>query len=256
MKAFKAFNTDFTCLEFQFEVGKTYIHEGDVEICKSGFHACVNPLDVLNYYSLVGDDGITPKFAEVELGGDISKTSDGDSKVAAGSIEIKRELNLGGFIGVAVGFMMESAASGNDSNLAASGNESKLAASGDESKLAASGYYSNLAASGNYSNLAASGYASNLAASGYASNLAATGDDSKLAASGDASRLAASGDDSVVAGIGIGSTASCGENGMIILVYVDVNGRYRSATAYAGEDGIKPNVTYRVDNTGTFIKVA
>lgn len=50
MKAYKGFDKNMQCHGFQFEEGKTY-HEDEAELCKRGFHACENPLDVFGYYS-------------------------------------------------------------------------------------------------------------------------------------------------------------------------------------------------------------
>lgn len=90
--AYKAFNKDFTCRNFQFEVGKTYEQEGKISVCNKGFHACENPFDVLNYYELTES-----KFAEVELSGD-TDTHEDDSKIAASKVTIKAELKLPEFI--------------------------------------------------------------------------------------------------------------------------------------------------------------
>jgi len=67
VKAYKAFNHDWTCRGFQFKVGETYQHPGNVKLCHAGFHACEAPLDILGYYPP------TAQFAEVELGGKLEE---------------------------------------------------------------------------------------------------------------------------------------------------------------------------------------
>jgi hypothetical protein len=220
--AWKGTDKNLQCLGFQFEVGKTYTHEGSVAACSSGFHACRNPMDVWSYYPL-GDGN---RFFRVQLSGKTSE-HDGDTKIAAETIYVETEVTLGEMIKAGVKHTIDAtlseakderflAASGNYSQLAASGYSSRLAASGYSSQLAASGYSSQLAASGDSSRLAASGNYSQLAASGYSSRLAASGDSSQLAASGDSSQLAASGNYSQLAASGYSSRlAASGENSVI-----------------------------------------
>ena len=230
IRAYKAFDQNMQCRGFQFEVGKTYEHDGPVKACESGFHACENPLDVWSYYPL------DSRYAVVELGGDVSR-HDGDSKIAAARITISAEIALTQIISDGIAYLMGRC----------------QGARGDNSQLAASGNGSRLAASGNGSQLAASGYDSRLAASGYRSKLAASGDDSQLAASGDRSQLAASGENCVCVAASPGSTARAGAGGAIALTYHDGK-RYRIAVAYVGENGIEPNVDYRVTDAGEFVK--
>jgi hypothetical protein len=227
--AVKGFDKDLKCLGFQYEIGKTYEHGGPVHLCASGFHSIDgNPLDVLDFYPLIADDGSLNRFASVVASGEIKR--DDSSKICSARIAVGAELKIPDLIASAVKFVIgackgtsgdlvqaasgyssqlaasghysQLAASGHYSQLAASGDYSQLAASGNSSKLAASGHYSQLAASGHYSQLAASGYSSQLAASGDYSQLAASGHSSKLAASGRSSKLAASGDSSQMAASG------------------------------------------------------
>lgn len=47
---YKATNADMSCNRFQFELGVWYEHEGELELCKSGFHFCKHPSGVWAYY--------------------------------------------------------------------------------------------------------------------------------------------------------------------------------------------------------------
>lgn len=34
MKGYKGFNKDLTCRDYQFEIGKEFVHEGKIELCR------------------------------------------------------------------------------------------------------------------------------------------------------------------------------------------------------------------------------
>ena len=91
MKAYKGFNRDMTCRNFQFEAGKTY-EEENAKLCDSGFHACVDPLDCFNYYH-PGQS----VYREVELDDNGERHTD-DSKVCGKKITIGAEIGLPGII--------------------------------------------------------------------------------------------------------------------------------------------------------------
>ena len=94
--AFKAFNEDFTCRSFQYEVSKSYHMDGEIVICKRGFHACKNPLDIFEYYPIFNS-----KIAIVKLWGDVDLQLGIDhpamkiynGKLCASDIYIEKELN-------------------------------------------------------------------------------------------------------------------------------------------------------------------
>lgn len=86
VKGYKVFEPNWTCRGFQYEVGKTYKHEGDIEICKAGFHFCQKIADCFCYYSFDSKN----KIAEVEAIGLIK--TDGN-KTVTNKIRIVREIS-------------------------------------------------------------------------------------------------------------------------------------------------------------------
>ena len=88
MKAYKAFNKDLTCRDFQYEIGKTYKMKEKPIVCDRGFHAYTKFDDVFHYY----EHGEETRLCEVELLGETDDDSSKDSKVATNKIRIVREL--------------------------------------------------------------------------------------------------------------------------------------------------------------------
>ena len=86
MKGYKAFNSDLTCRGFQFEIGKTYEHKGEINPCESGFHFCKNLVDCYKYYAMSDET----RICKVEAVGNI-KTDD-DVKYCTDKIVILSEI--------------------------------------------------------------------------------------------------------------------------------------------------------------------
>ncbi|WP_198540590.1 pentapeptide repeat-containing protein [Clostridioides difficile] len=75
IEGYKVFNPDWTCRNFKYEVGKTYNHIGDIEVCEAGFHFCQKAIDCFNYYPFDNKN----KVAKIEAIG-LTKTL-GDKSV-------------------------------------------------------------------------------------------------------------------------------------------------------------------------------
>jgi hypothetical protein len=139
--AYKGFDKGLQCRDYQFEIGKAFVHDGPVKHCKSGFHACENPLDVFGYYGPGSS-----RFALVELSGELSRETDGDSKIAAGSITIKAELKIPELVSAAITWVASLCkaadsqhATGDQSASSATGDQSASSATGDQSASSATG---------------------------------------------------------------------------------------------------------------------
>ena len=87
MKAYKGFNQDMTCRDFQYEEGKTYETDKAV-LCEAGFHACENPVMCFGHYS-----PNTSVFHEVELE-DVSPERQDDTKRVGKKITIGAKLGI------------------------------------------------------------------------------------------------------------------------------------------------------------------
>lgn len=144
MKAYKGFNKDMTCTPdgcapFQYKEGETY-EEPEADLCAKGFHACLDPLDCLNYYNIC--DSV---YHEVELDDVSEQREKNDTKVCGKKIRIGAKLSIKDIIKTSVDFTMDRVKkeggtnSGDSAKLASSGNYAQLASSGDDSVVMSAG---------------------------------------------------------------------------------------------------------------------
>ena len=159
--AYKGFDENLCCRGFQYEIGKEYVHEGGIECCENGFHACTNPFDVLDYYEADGKN----RYCEVEQSGSI-KTGNGDSKQASSKIKIKAEIGMAGLFKAGVEWIKEKTnpvpiiaetkdkydnPSGYYAKIGSSGNSARIGSSGDSAKIESTGEYSVICCAGSNS---------------------------------------------------------------------------------------------------------
>ena len=156
IKAYKGFNKDMACRDFQYEEGKEY-EEERAEACNCGFHACEHPLDCLRYY-----DPAHSVYHEVEQSGEISKRSD-DTKVASTKIKIGARVSIAGLVQATIEYTKERVKPEAEANedygaSSATGNYGASSATGDYGASSATGDYGASSATGNCGASSATGY--------------------------------------------------------------------------------------------------
>ncbi|WP_079823431.1 DUF7666 domain-containing protein [Salmonella enterica] len=228
---FKGFNKDLKCRDFQFEIGKTFHHDGKVEACGSGFHACECPFDVFSYYSPADS-----RFAETISFGITDREEYGDTKIASASITIKAELTLPQFIQRGIEWIW-----------------SKIDKSLEQQIMC--GNWSAATNTGNWSAATNTGDRSAATNTGNWSAATNTGNRSAATNTGDRSAAEVSGSQSVAAAFGIEGKARASEGGAIVLCYRDEDGELIHIRASkVGENGIMPNTWYQLNEDGEFVE--
>ena len=253
--AYKGFDKDLKCRGFQYEVGKDYKHDGEVQACESGFHACENPLDVLKFYN-----DFDSRYCKVEQSGFFSKSED---KTASSEIKIVSEI---GFVGLfqdaielilkntnpketikytdeysgeyaKIGSSGEYAKIGSSGNLAqigssgnfarigsrgdgaqigSSGEYAQIGSSGECAKIGSSGYGAKIGSSGEYAKIGSSGYGAQIGSSGYGAKIGSSGDNAQIGSSGECAKIGSSGDNAQIGSSGEYSVICCSGNNSIV----------------------------------------
>lgn len=239
MKGYKAFEKGMVCRGKQYSEN-TIFEEEELEMCEKGMHFCENPLDVLEYYPLINDNGDIPEFAEVEAIGDTTTLG---NKSCTNKLKIRNKLTLKDFVnacfncidlkikssldftvnrgGVQIAAneisskvstsksFAQIATNSDVSYISICGNYSKITNSGNASHISSSGNCSTIVNSGDYCGISTSGFESKIATNGYFSRVTNCGNDSRIVINGNASQAITSGDHSMVVASGNNSIISC-----------------------------------------------
>ena len=214
--AYKGFNNDFSCLDFHYEVGNEYKLDGEVVVCKSGFHACEKPIDVFSYYELSSHT----RYAIVELWGDVEYACD-KKKLCASCIKIVKELSLKEMITLAIRMEEKDssltneydeckeksfASDKNDESILSYIEAASISSSGDRFSLKSCGNYQSVSSSGSYVNIDVCDDSTSVSSSSLHYKIASDGDHSKISGSGYYGNILSIGEYSTIATSGFGTT--------------------------------------------------
>ncbi|EBP7948479.1 hypothetical protein AKM50_09275 [Salmonella enterica] len=255
---FKGFNKDLKCRGFQFAIGETFHHDGKVEACGSGFHACECPFDVFSYYPPAES-----RYAETISFGVIDREEIGDTKIASASITIKAELTLPQFIQRGIEWIWskidksleQQIMTGDQSAATNTGNQSAATNTGNQSAATNTGNQSAATNTGDQSAATNTGNQSAATNTGNQSAATNTGNQSAATNTGNWSAAEVSGSQSVAAAFGIEGKARASEGAAIVLCYRDEDGELIHIRASkVGENGIMPDTWYQLDEDGEFVE--
>ena len=258
--AYKAFDENFRCRDFMYEVGKEYEIKGEIKCCERGFHACESPMEVFDYY-----DMFNSRFAEVEQSGQIDKEDDNKStKICSSRIKIKAELKLADIINIGIEWLKDITSSSKvkaDIDLNDNGCYSaKIGSSGDSAQIGSSGYSAQIGSSGYYAKIGSSGNYAQIGSSGYSAKIGSSGDCAKIGSSGNYAKINSTGEYSVIMCAGKNSAAKAKAGSWITLsewVYDEEKGITIPKcvkTEYVDGKRIKADTWYQLKK-GKFIEV-
>ena len=143
MKGYKAFGKGMVCRGKQYEENKIF-EEDEAKVCQKGMHFCKRPLDVLDYYPLVDEDGNMTEFAEVEA---LDKpVTDDNKKYCSKKLKIGAKISFAKLVQADINFESDKTkdtktktTSKNNAQIGSSGYSARIGSSGDSSQICSSG---------------------------------------------------------------------------------------------------------------------
>ena len=207
MKGYKAFGKGMVRRGKQYEENKIF-EEDEAKVCQKGMHFCKKPLDVLDYYPLVDEDGNMTEFAEVEA---LDNPVTDDNKIyCSKKLKIGEKISFAKLVQAEINFNSDKAedtktkttsknnarigSSGFLARIGSSGFLARIGSSGDSSRIGSSGDWAQIGSSGDWAQIGSSGDWAQIGSSGDSAQIGSSGDSARIGSSGDSARIGSSGD--------------------------------------------------------------
>lgn len=179
--AYKGFDENFCCRDFQYEVGKKYHITGDLKICKNGFHACKDLINTFNYYPMRKS-----RFAIVKLWGEVLY---GDNKMCASDIEIVEELSLKDIVKHYIASKVDFLEHKNCTRFELNKSENELCNKGCGNYIISSHSYKRIVSKGPYNHIVTTGVSNTIFNMGNETNIHCIGSSTDLVFIGNSSHI-------------------------------------------------------------------
>ena len=230
--AYKGFNENLcsSYFGFQYEVGKEYHIDDEVELCVNGFHACQNPLDVFEYYNM----SPYTRYAIVELWGDVDFANVG-KKICATDIMIVKEIGIDEMVTLGIMASMPKIkvnendkiindrfiSRKNDDRIYNPHNFGRVASCGSNTSILSIGHWQKIASSGDCDDIYAIGDCAEISTNGRLPIIKSNGINHHISTSGYSSRIISHGHDVNVASGSMAEIYSDGKNATLYASYMD-----------------------------------
>lgn len=276
--AYKGFNSDLTCRGFQYKIGEKYICNERIIFCEKGFHACKEPLDVLNYYS-----DTDSRYCIVEQSGLIGGNN---IKQVSSEIKIIKEIGLDGLVKAEVE-RLKKTTKNKETDEATIKSEcdnacinstrgfANIYSNGYGIQIYSGGRYAKIISDGNLAIIGSEGFSNEIYSVGWSARICSVGDYAKINANrhsiiystGDYAQISTSGINVVVYSLGYHSVINCqgvyarvrAKKGSWITLteWEIINGVLKAScvkTEYVDGERIKEDTFYTIKN-GKFVEV-
>lgn len=230
--AYKGFNENLcsSYFGFQYEVGKEYHIDDEVELCVNGFHACQNPLDVFEYYNM----SPYTRYAMVELWGDVDFANVG-KKICASNIRIVKEIGIDEMVTLGIMASIPKIkvnendkisndriiSCKNDDRIYNQHNFGRVASCGSNTSILSIGHWQKIASSGDCDDIYAIGDCAEISTNGRLPIIKSNGINHHISTSGYSSRIISHGHDVNVASGSMAEIYSDGKNATLYASYMD-----------------------------------
>ena len=251
MKGYKAFNKGLICKGKQYTENAVF-EEDEAIVCEKGMHFCKEPLDVLQYYPLVNDDGEISEFAEVEALDDA--LTDDNKKYCTKKLKIGAKISFAKLVQIATDFESIKISKTNTTRK----DSAKIGSSGDSAKIGSSGDSAKIGSSGNSAQIGSSGNSAKIGSSGDSAKIGSSGDSAQIGSSGNHAQINSTGKNAVIMCAGVASIAKAKVGSWITLAeWQMIEDEYTPICVKTEKvDGeiIKADTWYKLEN-GEFVEV-